>query len=112
MAQSYPGILHQSFHDFRRRAGTIIGMTSQADFESAAVRVKAAPAQPPDRLLKLYGLYKQATVGDVAGDRPGMMDFKSRAKYNAWAALRGMAQDEARATYVKLVDEILAGAGA
>ena len=29
-----------------------------------------------DELLEVYGLYKQASVGDVNTSRPGMMDFK------------------------------------
>ena len=39
-------------------------------------------------MLKLYGLYKQATVGDVNTDRPGTfsMDFAGKAKWDAWSA--------------------------
>ena len=79
-------------------------------FEAAAVRIKAAEALSPDRLLRLYALYKQATVGDVAGARPGVLDFKGRAKYDAWAGARGMTPEAARASYVALVDELLSRA--
>jgi len=39
------------------------------DFQSAQTRVKQlAQTPPPDQLLELYSLYKQATEGDVQGE--------------------------------------------
>ena len=67
--------------------------------------------QGPDVLLQLYGLFKQGSVGDVQGKRPGMIDFKGRAKYDAWATRKGMSQEEAMDAYVALVDKLLAEAG-
>jgi acyl-CoA-binding protein len=59
---------------------------SESEFEAAQRRVKELTSAPSnDDLLELYALYKQATAGDVAGSRPGMMDFKGRAKWDAWA---------------------------
>jgi len=78
-------------------------------FETAVARAKELPHQPNDRLLELYGLYKQATAGDVTGDRPGMFDFKGAAKYDAWERRRGMTEDEARQAYVDLVDRLASG---
>jgi acyl-CoA-binding protein len=51
-------------------------------------------------MLALYGLYKQATVGDISGSRPGMLDLKGRAKFDAWADRKGLSRDEARRAYV------------
>jgi diazepam-binding inhibitor (GABA receptor modulator, acyl-CoA-binding protein) len=74
------------------------------DFDSAQHRVKALKATPTnDDLLELYSLYKQATVGDVGGKRPGMLDFRARAKFDAWAARRGMDKTAAMQSYVALV---------
>ena len=85
-------------------------MTLENDFADAQVRVKSLPAAPgTDTLLELYGLYKQATTGDVDGNRPGMMDFKGRAKYDAWAGRKGMARDAAMRAYIALVDRLVAG---
>jgi acyl-CoA-binding protein len=56
--------------------------------------------------LKLYSLYKQATTGDVSGKRPGFTDFVGRAKYDAWAALRGNSPDEAMRAYIDLVNKL------
>jgi acyl-CoA-binding protein len=79
-------------------------------FTTAAEEVKHLPARPDNAaLLRLYALYKQGSVGDVAGERPGMMAFVERAKYDAWAQLSGTPQDEAKQTYIDLVEELKAG---
>lgn len=79
-------------------------------FEDAQRRVKTLAAAPDnDRLLALYGLFKQATAGDVSGKRPGMMDFKGRAKFDAWGTRKGMSKDQAMEAYVALVDKLVAG---
>jgi acyl-CoA-binding protein len=74
--------------------------------------VKELPEKPGNQdLLKLYALYKQATIGDVGGDRPGMMDFVGRAKYDAWAELSGTSKEDAEQAYVALVEELKAAQG-
>jgi diazepam-binding inhibitor (GABA receptor modulator, acyl-CoA-binding protein) len=76
-------------------------------FERAAEEAKSLPRRPGnDVLLKLYALYKQATMGDVTGKRPGFTDMVGRAKYDAWADRKGMSQDEAMQAYVDLVEEL------
>jgi len=57
-------------------------------------------------LLKLYGLYKQATEGDNDNERPGGFDFKAAAKYNSWLNFKGTPKEEAEASYINLVDEL------
>ncbi|NNC92045.1 MAG: acyl-CoA-binding protein [Acidimicrobiia bacterium] len=86
-------------------------MSDLADqFAAAAEASKQLPEKPDNAdLLKLYALYKQGNVGDVTGDRPGMMDFVGRAKYDAWAEVAGMKQDEAMQAYVDLVGSLQAG---
>ena len=60
-------------------------MTLNESFEEAQKRVKTLTESPGnDELLELYALFKQATVGDVSGSRPGMLEFKGRAKFDAW----------------------------
>lgn len=67
------------------------------------------PTRPNnDELLKLYGLYKQATVGDNTTDKPGIMDFKGKAKWQAWEDQKGVSQEQAEADYIALVDELTA----
>ncbi|WP_457279121.1 acyl-CoA-binding protein [Polaromonas sp. P5_D5] len=76
-------------------------------FEAAGIAVKTL-AQPPDNeaLLGLYALYKQATLGDATGERPGMMDVTGRAKYDAWAQRKGMTREDAMAGYTALVEKL------
>jgi acyl-CoA-binding protein len=81
----------------------------QAQFETAAEEVQALPRKPDnDSLLKLYALYKQATLGDVSGKRPGFTDFVGRAKYDAWKRLRGKSEEAAMKEYVDLVEDLKA----
>lgn len=83
-------------------------MALEDDFQAAQSRVKQlARAPAPEQLLALYSLYKQATLGDVSGARPGMLDFKGRAKYDAWAARRGTERSHAMQAYVELVQRLV-----
>lgn len=83
-------------------------MALEEDFENAQQRVKQLARTPsPDQLLSLYSLYKQATQGDVTGTRPGMLDFKGRAKYDAWSGRRGTAKPAAMQAYVELVQRLV-----
>lgn len=75
----------------------------KAQFDQAVNRVQNADGDfKPSTEVKLefYALYKQATVGDTDGKRPGMMDFVGRAKYDAWAKLKGASQDQAMQQYI------------
>ena len=82
-------------------------MPVEEDFEAAQTRVKTLARTPQsDELLELYALYKQAKEGDVKGARPGMLDFKGRAKYDAWAGRRGLDRDKAMQSYVDLVERL------
>ncbi|HVR18778.1 MAG TPA: acyl-CoA-binding protein [Polyangiaceae bacterium] len=79
-------------------------MALDDDFASAKTRVEKLSRTPAsDELLELYSLYKQATQGDATGSRPGMLDFKGRAKFDAWASRRGMTKDAAKQAYVDAV---------
>lgn len=73
-------------------------------FKQAEADVKKLSKRPSnDTLLELYGLYKQATVGDVTGSRPGMLDMVGRAKYDAWAKLKKTGKEDAMKQYIALV---------
>jgi carboxylesterase len=79
----------------------------EAAFDAATAASRTL-AKPPDNdaLLALYSLFKQASVGDVSGDRPGALDMVNRAKYDAWAARKGMHRDDAMKGYVELVAKL------
>jgi acyl-CoA-binding protein len=79
----------------------------QTQFETAAQDVQNLSKKPDDQsLLKLYALYKQGTVGDVQGSRPGFSDFAGRFKYDAWAKLKGTSKEDAMQKYVDLVGQL------
>ena len=79
------------------------------DFAAAQLRVKQLSKTPEAaELLELYALFKQATVGDVRGERPGMLDFKGRAKFDAWSSQKSTSQDAAMQGYVLLVSRLAA----
>jgi diazepam-binding inhibitor (GABA receptor modulator, acyl-CoA-binding protein) len=76
-------------------------------FEAAAKDIQKLTRRPDDEdMLRLYALYKQATEGDVTGDRPGAFAMKDRAKFDAWARVKGTDAAKAREQYVKLVERL------
>lgn len=76
-------------------------------FQAAAVAAQQLPDRPDnDTMLELYSLYKQATDGDVHGDKPGMFNFVAAAKYEAWAKLKGTDIDAAKQRYIDLVTRL------
>ena len=78
-------------------------------FEQASKDIQTLSERPDnDTLLRLYGLYKQGSEGDVKGDKPGFFDFVGTAKYEAWAKLAGTSQDDAMQKYVDLVKKLTA----
>lgn len=82
-------------------------MTTAEELQQAAARVNALPKAPATSdMLGLYGLYKQATLGDVSGARPGMLDPRGRAKYDAWTSRKGMSPEAAREAYVALAKKL------
>lgn len=82
---------------------------SNAAFEHAQQAVQGLAERPDNEtLLRLYGLYKQGSEGDVSGDKPGFFDFVGTAKYEAWAGLKGLTQADARQQYIDLVARLAA----
>ena len=83
-------------------------MPANDPFSDAQERVKKLSKRPSNsELLDLYGLYKQATEGDATGSRPGLLDPKGRAKFDAWTGRKGTSPADAKARYVALVAELV-----
>jgi len=82
-------------------------MSLQEQFEQAVAESKNLSERPDNMmLLKLYGLYKQGSNGDVQGDRPGMTDFVGRAKWDAWDSLKSLPQEQAQQQFIDLVADL------
>ncbi|KAH7291996.1 hypothetical protein KP509_29G046000 [Ceratopteris richardii] len=77
------------------------------DFEKASKDALDLPATTTDGdKLILYGLFKQATVGDCNTSRPGFLDLKGKAKWDAWNALKGKSKEEAMQDYITKVTQL------
>ncbi len=79
----------------------------QAQFEQAVKDSKRLDEKPDNMtLLKIYALYKQASVGDVDGKRPGFTDMVGRAKWDAWNEAKGQTSEAAMQAYVDLIESL------
>jgi diazepam-binding inhibitor (GABA receptor modulating acyl-CoA-binding protein) len=76
-------------------------------FETAKKRVMELPSKPSnEKMLELYSLNKQATIGDINTEKPKMFDFVAAAKYNAWNTKKGITKEEAMQRYIDLVETL------
>ncbi|XP_037919437.1 acyl-CoA-binding protein isoform X2 [Hermetia illucens] len=85
---------------------------SPEQFDKAAEDVKNLKSSPSDAdLLELYANFKQATVGDCNTDKPGFLDFKGKAKWEAWNAKKGVTKDAAMEAYVQKANSLIESIG-
>lgn len=79
-------------------------MSLQTEFDAAQTASKNLEERPDNMtLLEIYALFKQATAGDIGGERPGFTDMVGRAKFDAWNAVKGLSKDDAMQKYVDLI---------
>lgn len=78
----------------------------EANFKDAVARSDKLPKQPVNIQLELYSFFKQAQFGDVAGERPGRMNVRARAKFDEWTKRKGMTKEDAMKAYIALVDKL------
>lgn len=77
------------------------------DFETAVANAKQLPEKPDNTtLLKIYGLYKQATAGDNEDKKPSFTDYVARAKWDAWTAQKGKSPQQAQRDYIELIESL------
>jgi diazepam-binding inhibitor (GABA receptor modulator, acyl-CoA-binding protein) len=82
-------------------------MSLDADFQAAVDNSRKLSERPDNAtLLKIYGLYKQATAGDNAEKKPGFGDMVGRAKWDAWNSFKGTSSDDAKQQYVDLIKSL------
>jgi diazepam-binding inhibitor (GABA receptor modulator, acyl-CoA-binding protein) len=79
----------------------------QEEFDKAVAMTKEFTQRPTnEELLELYALFKQATEGDVSGERPGGFDFKAIAKFDSWEEQKGKSKEQAMQDYINLVNSL------
>lgn len=91
--------------------------------------MKAKPSN--EDLLELYALFKQGNIGDVntgdlsvftqnkqqfqwvfyVADRPGLLDVKGKAKWDAWNAKKGTSKDTAKEQYIAKAEALINSIG-
>ena len=87
--------------------GYVLMNDLKAAFEAAVADALKLPRKPGNTtLLSIYALYKQATAGDVKGERPEGFDLAGAAKFDAWEELAGMSREDAMRAYVELINTL------
>jgi len=82
-------------------------MSLQQRFEEHAQLVRSFTKKPSDEEMKeIYGLYKQATIGDNNTSQPWSVQIESRAKWDAWESKKGLDKDTAMEQYIEIVNNI------
>ena len=83
-------------------------MSLEEDFAVNAemVKNKINKTLSDEELKEVYALYKQSTLGDVNIEKPGMLDLKGCAKWEAWNSKKGMDQEEAKKKYIQLANQL------
>ena len=86
-------------------------MSLQEEFEAAAKKLETnasiADSLSNEKKLEIYSLFKQGSFGDCSTSKPGMLDFKGKAKWEAWNARKGQTQEDSQKAYVELINELL-----
>ena len=73
-------------------------------FIEATEQIRLLKIKPTnEELLTLYGLYKQATIGNNRTAQPGIFDLKARAKWESWKSYNGESKNWAKDQYVEFV---------
>lgn len=76
-------------------------------FEAAVAESKNLSERPDNMtLLKIYALFKQASLGDNTEAKPGFSDMVGRAKWEAWNGLKGTTADDAMQRYIDLIESL------
>ncbi|CAG9858717.1 unnamed protein product [Phyllotreta striolata] len=87
-------------------------MSLDEKFQKAAEDIKKLKSKPSDQdLLEIYALFKQATEGDINTSRPGLLDLKGKAKWDAWNGKKGVDKEKAKEQYVAKAQELINSIG-
>ena len=83
--------------------------TLEKEFIHSTEIIKTLTKRPTnDELLKLYGLFKQATEGNNNTPQPLIINIKDRAKWNAWYTQKGKTRRTVQKEYSDFVQNLLA----
>ncbi|MET3027935.1 acyl-CoA-binding protein [Flavobacterium sp. UW10123] len=61
---------------------------------------------PQDVQLRLYAFYKQATFGTAVYNQSQNFDLRDAFKTNAWMQISHMSVDEAKESYIEIINSL------
>lgn len=90
---------------------TFRSFSSDADLEtrfnqSVADSKKLKDDPGNEAKLKLYSLFKQASVGPNTTTKPGAFDIVGKYKWQAWSNLGDMSKEQAMKEYMTYVEQL------
>jgi diazepam-binding inhibitor (GABA receptor modulating acyl-CoA-binding protein) len=85
-------------------------MTNSIEFLNAVNAIKQYKENVThDDLENLYGLYKQATVGDNNTEKPSFFNLVGVKKWHGWEKYKNMSTIDAEKAYISYVKKIIKG---
>ncbi len=83
-------------------------MSNSPQFLQAAEAVTKLSTKPDNTTLGiLYGLYKQATVGNNNTNKPNVFDITGNVKWANWNNYKGYSTYQAEVEYIQLVNKLI-----
>lgn len=83
-------------------------MSNSNEFLTAAGYAKKLNKSPTnDELLSLYKYYKQSVVGNNDTTKPGLLNIRAKAKWEAWTSVKDLSKHNSEVEYIKLVNEMI-----
>ncbi|KAL4510769.1 hypothetical protein ABPG72_004923 [Tetrahymena utriculariae] len=76
-------------------------------FKAACKIIRKEQDTDPKDSLQLYGLYKQALVGDCNINQPSNLNHEAKLKYEHWTKFKGLSREDAMMLYVEYVVQML-----
>lgn len=83
-------------------------ITNSPEFIFATAIVKKLKQEPSNiEKADCYGLYKQATIGNVNIEKPSFFNFFELKKWEAWEKYKGLNTYDAEVKYITLVNTLI-----
>lgn len=84
-------------------------MEQKFNIAAEAIKTVNLDALANEEKLHLYSRFKQATIGKNNTNRPGMLDMKGKAKWDAWNDLGNMSKEQAMQEYIAAARKYVPG---
>lgn len=83
-------------------------MSNSKEFLIAAETVKKLAQTPTNDELKIiYGFYKQAVFGDCNIEKPSILAFTEKSKWESWNSNKGLSKYDSEVKYILFVNQLI-----